>query len=198
MNIDILKYNNLKELNTVIEHCVRCELCYTRNNVVVGRGSFKPLIVFVGEAPGQQEDIQGKPFVGRSGDNLNIWIKYINLSNEEYSIINLIKCRPPNNRDPLQSEIDKCSEWLENQLIFLSPKVIVPIGRIAASYFLGNGFKSGILSYCGNFYTTEEREQPIYPIIHPSYFLRNGNKGWEKQLENLKEWYTKNVNINSM
>jgi len=174
----------LRKLHVGIEKCKQCVLHKNRANVVSGSGHYNPQVVFVGEAPGKEEDKTGLPFQGESGLILYIWIDELRLLDIDFAILNIIKCKPPNNRDPLDDEITTCTElWLEKQLAILEPEIIVSVGRLASAYFLGKEFKTGILTYAGRFYGK------IYCVPHCSYFLRRGSKQneWEPYLTKLKE-----------
>ena len=115
----------LADLNQEISHCQDCELAQTRNKVVPGEGAENAKIVFIGEAPGYYEDQQGRPFVGAAGKFLDELLASIDLDRTKVYICNVIKCRPPNNRDPLPQEIESCRKWLDRQIEIISPKVIV-------------------------------------------------------------------------
>ncbi len=178
------KLLELRKLHVGIKNCKQCVLHKERLNVVSGIGHYDPKVAFVGEAPGKEEDKTGYPFQGESGLILYRWIEELRLLDTEFSILNIVKCKPPNNRDPMDEEVSTCTDlWLKKQLDILEPEVIVSVGRIASAYFLGKEFKSGILTYAGKFYGN------TYPMIHPSYFLRRGSKPneWEPYLTKLKE-----------
>lgn len=149
-------------------------------NLVVGRGSLTPKIVFIGEAPGAEEDAQKLPFVGRSGQMLEQWIAACGLNKDEYYITNVVKTRPPENRDPTPEEVSLCSPLLTKQLALLKPQIIVAVGRFAMNYFYPK--KKSILAESGKLH-----DGNIFIIPHPSYFLRNGGKGWEPYVEKLRE-----------
>ena len=119
-----------------IKDCMKCSLGKSRNKIVLGMGNPDADIVFVGEAPGKEEDIQGLPFVGRSGKLLDKMLDSINLSREKVYILNVLKCRPPDNRDPLPSEIEMCEQYLKKQLEIINPKLVVSLGRISAMTIL--------------------------------------------------------------
>jgi len=125
----------LADLNREISLCQDCELAKTRNNVVPGGGSENAEIMFVGEAPGFYEDQQGKPFVGSAGKFLDELLQSIGLDRTKVYICNVIKCRPPNNRDPFPQEIEACRKWLDRQIEIISPKVIVTLGRHSMARF---------------------------------------------------------------
>ena len=164
--------NQLEELRRICLSCQRCSLCQIRNNVVFGVGNPATDIMFIGEAPGENEDLQGEPFVGRAGQLLDKLLSDIGLSRKEnIYIANILKCRPPQNRDPEPHEIEKCSEYLEKQIEIISPKIIVLVGRIAAIHFLGADFK--MTKQHGNGYY---KDGIIYfPVFHPAAVLRNMN-----------------------
>ena len=164
--------NQLEELRRICLSCQRCSLCQIRNNVVFGVGNPETDIMFIGEAPGENEDLQGEPFVGRAGQLLDKLLSDIGLSRKEnIYIANILKCRPPQNRDPEPHEIEKCSEYLEKQIEIISPKIIVLVGRIAAIHFLGADFK--MTKQHGNGYY---KDGIIYfPVFHPAAVLRNMN-----------------------
>jgi len=125
----------LNELNKEIETCQQCDLAKTRTRVVSGEGSENAEIMFIGEAPGWHEDQQGRPFVGQAGKFLDELIASIGLSRANVYIANIIKCRPPGNRDPLPAEIAACRKWLDHQLEIINPKMIVTLGRYSMAKF---------------------------------------------------------------
>ena len=128
----------LEELNNQILSCEKCKLYKTRINVVVGEGNSKADIMFIGEAPGRKEDESGLPFVGSAGKILDELIQSIGLQRSDIYIANVVKCRPPKNRDPLPEEIDSCREWLDRQVEIIKPKLIVLLGRHSMDRFLPN------------------------------------------------------------
>ena len=135
-------YEEWETLKNDCLKCKKCRLCETRTNVVFGYGNPLAEVMFVGEGPGEQEDIQGKPFVGRSGKLLDKMLLEIGLSREEnIYIANIVKCRPPKNRDPLPEEQEMCIDWLRNQTALLKPKLIVAVGRIAAMKIIDDKIK---------------------------------------------------------
>lgn len=150
--------------------CQKCGLSQGRTRVVPGEGPESPDIVFIGEAPGWQEDQQGRPFVGPAGQLLNQLLASAGLRREEVYICNVVKCRPPNNRDPLPTEIASCKPWLDSQLEALKPKVVVTLGRYSlARYFPGES----IGKIHGRAF---EREGAIYfPMYHPAAALHQGS-----------------------
>ena len=157
-----------------------CVKLYPGSNVVIGRGSLKPRVVFVGEAPGAEEDRQKQPFVGRSGQLLDEWIDHCGLTKDDYYICNVMKTRPPENRDPTMAEIEKCSPLLEQQIALLKPEIIVCVGRFAMNFFFPE--KRSILKESGKMHNGK-----YYIVPHPSFFLRKGGDGWEPFLDGLKK-----------
>jgi len=159
--------------NTIeqIEKCKKCELSRTRTNVVPGEGNSKAKLMFVGEAPGADEDKQGRPFVGRAGQLLTKIIESIGLKREDVYIANILKCRPPGNRNPLPSEIAKCSPYLEKQIKLIKPKVVCALGKFAAQTLLNS--ETPISKLRGNFYEYEGIK--LIPTYHPAYLLRNNH-----------------------
>ncbi len=132
---------NWETLETACKACTKCALCQTRHNVVFGVGPHDAEVFFIGEGPGEQEDLRGEPFVGPAGKLLDDMLCIIDLGRENCYIGNIVKCRPPHNRDPLQTEQDACIEWLRAQTRLLRPKIIVCLGRIAAMKLIREDFK---------------------------------------------------------
>ncbi|MDH4223001.1 MAG: uracil-DNA glycosylase [candidate division Zixibacteria bacterium] len=128
--------NSLEDLYHNIKDCQKCQLYESRTNFVFGTGNSKAEVMFIGEAPGRDEDLQGEPFVGRAGQLLNKILAAINFEREEVYIGNVLKCRPPENRDPLPDEIEKCEPYLIEQIKLIQPKLICALGRIAAQALL--------------------------------------------------------------
>lgn len=127
--------SELKQLYAEIARCQKCEIAKLRTNTVPGEGAENAEILFVGEAPGYHEDQQGRPFVGAAGQFLDSLLTSINLKRDQVYIANVIKCRPPGNRDPLPSEISNCRHWLDQQIAMISPKMIVTLGRYSMAMF---------------------------------------------------------------
>ncbi len=161
---------SLEDIKKELGDCDRCPLGATRKNLVFGVGNPKADIVFVGEAPGRDEDLQGIPFVGKAGELLTSMIQRMGFKREDVYICNVLKCRPPNNRDPLASEIETCHTYLLRQLKSVSPKVIVALGTFAAQTLLGT--KEPISRLRGRFH--DYHGIPLMPTFHPSFLLRNG------------------------
>lgn len=155
-----------------------CALVYPEyTNVVWMRGSPDPDIVFVGEAPGREEDLQGLPFVGPSGKLLDTWCEYLGIG--EYAIVNVMKTRPPGNRNPTPEEVARCAPWLDRQLAILEPRIIVCLGAFAMMHFMPK--RKGVLAN-----TKRLLEGRFFVVPHPSYFLRKGGTGWEEYIEPLR------------
>ena len=159
--------------------CTKCPLAETRTQVVFGAGDPHADLMFVGEGPGEQEDLQGIPFVGRAGKLLTSLIEGIGLDRDAVYIANVVKCRPPGNRDPLPLEIETCRPYLEAQVAFIDPKVVVTLGNVATKLLLGT--KEGITKLRGQqfpYRTGSMPERPegsvLVPTLHPSAVLRNG------------------------
>ena len=159
-------------LQNACEHCNRCGLCSMRTNVVFGVGDKNARIMFIGEGPGKQEDLQGEPFVGAAGKLLDDMLSIIDLDRTNSYIANIVKCRPPGNRDPLDEEQDACIEFLRNQVALVQPKVIVCLGRIAARRIIDPEFR--ITKSHGKW--TERNDVWITAIYHPSALLRDPSK----------------------
>ena len=149
--------------------CVNCSLMEGRRNVVFGAGSPKAGLVFVGEAPGYEEDLQGLPFVGRAGQLLTKIIESIGYKRQDVYICNILKCRPPQNRNPLPSEIFACQGYLISQLNIIKPKLICALGKFAAQTLLKTN--TTITQLRGRFY--DYRDIKLIPTFHPAYLLRN-------------------------
>lgn len=159
----------LQQISEEIGDCKRCKLCKTRKNIVFGEGNPNAEIMFIGEGPGADEDEQGRPFVGRAGKLLDRWIELgMGIKREEVYIGNIVKCRPPNNRDPEAEEVSACIGFIKQQVRAIQPKVIVLLGRVPMGHILGE--KTGITKVHGTWYSYEGI--PTMPIFHPSYCLR--------------------------
>ena len=152
--------------------CRGCELCETRTNVVFGVGRRNADVMFIGEGPGQQEDLKGEPFVGPAGKLLDDMMSIIDLNRENSYIANIVKCRPPGNRDPKDDEQNACIDFLRNQVALIQPKIIVCLGRIAAMKIIRPDFR--ITREHGTW--TERNGIWMTAIYHPSALLRDLNK----------------------
>lgn len=169
---------DLPALDADAQGCVKCGLHEGRNTVVFGVGNPNADLMFVGEAPGADEDKQGEPFVGRAGQLLTKIIEAMNLTRDDIYIANVIKCRPPGNRNPTSDEIETCSPYLIRQIDLIQPKVIVTLGNFAAQMLLET--KTGITALRGEFHDfalakPESHSPAVMPTFHPAYLLRNPN-----------------------
>lgn len=165
--------HNWEALKADCAGCTRCALCETRHNVVFGVGNEHADILFVGEGPGEQEDLKGEPFVGPAGKLLDDMLRIIDLSREENCYIcNIVKCRPPHNRDPLETEQEACIGYLRNQVALVKPKMIVCLGRIAAKRLIDPDYR--ITRQHGQW--VEKGGMWMTAIYHPSALLRDVTK----------------------
>lgn len=159
----------LDDIRQELGDCQRCKLSEHRTNIVFGVGNQQADLMFVGEAPGAEEDVQGIPFVGRAGQLLTKIIEAIELKREEVYIANILKCRPPRNRDPEEEEVEMCEEFLFKQIHTIKPKIVVALGRYAAQTLLRT--KAPISRIRGEF--VQFQGGLLIPTFHPSYLLRN-------------------------
>jgi DNA polymerase len=161
------------ELNEQIKKCRKCRLCEGANNAVPGEGSTTAEILFIGEAPGKDEDLQGRPFVGAAGKFLNQMLAEIGLKREDVFITNVVKHRPPDNRDPLPEEIEKCSDFLKAQVLLLKPLLIVTLGRHAMNEFLPGLKISQVHGQAKRASGIAGGRQVFFPLYHPASALYN-------------------------
>ncbi|MBP1746195.1 MAG: dpo [Deltaproteobacteria bacterium] len=172
-------------LQKTVKGCRKCPLAETRNNVVFGEGNNNAKLMFIGEAPGEEEDVQGRPFVGKAGKLLDQLIERIGLRRENVYICNVLKCRPPNNRDPEEKEIASCKDYLLSQLELIKPKIICTLGRHAYNTLFDVNEK--ITKVRGSL--KDYKGTMLLPTYHPSFLLRNQDKikeAWE-DMERLKQ-----------
>ena len=166
-------FDNFEELRENCLNCRQCGLCETRTNVVVGVGNPRSKVMFIGEGPGENEDLQGEPFVGRGGQLLDKMLAAVDLDRKtNVYIANIVKCRPPKNRDPLPEEQEACIGWLRNQVALIRPKIIVCLGRIAAMRIIKPDIK--ITREHGQFF--EKNGTLMMATLHPAALLRNPNQ----------------------
>jgi uracil-DNA glycosylase family 4 len=165
--------DSLDLIATQLTDCTRCKLCEERKSIVLGEGNPHAELVFVGEGPGEQEDLLGRPFMGKSGQLLNRMIEAMGLKREHVYIVNVVKCRPPEHRNPEPEEIKECSPFLARQLAQIQPKVIVALGKSAAQTLLQS--KEQISTLRGKFYPYGDNLNniQIMPTFDPSYLLKN-------------------------
>lgn len=184
-------YDNFKELENQCNKCNKCELSKTRHNVVIGVGNPKSQVMFIGEGPGENEDLQGEPFVGRGGKLLDKMLYAVDLDRKKnIYIANIVKCRPPQNRDPKPEEQEMCIDWLRNQVKLIRPKIIVCLGRIAAMKIIKPDFK--ITKEHGIFFKKGNVE--MMAMYHPAAVLRDPNK----KPEAFKDFLTLRDKINEI
>lgn len=161
-----------ESLKSDCAQCTRCELCRTRRSLVFGVGAPNAAVLFVGEGPGEQEDLRGEPFVGPAGKLLDTMLELIDLDRSRVYIANVVKCRPPHNRDPLPEEIAACGEWLRRQTALIRPQIVVCLGRVAAKALIDPEFR--ITREHGVWH---ERDGVLYmATYHPSALLRDPDK----------------------
>ena len=161
-----------EELEHQCKNCTWCKLSHTRNNVVFGVGNRNADIMFVGEGPGEQEDLQGEPFVGAAGKLLDDMLSIIDLDRSNVYIANIVKCRPPNNRDPQPEEQDSCVGFLMNQIALIQPKILVCLGRVAAQRLIRDDFR--VTAEHGKWF--EKNGIQYLATYHPSALLRDVTK----------------------
>lgn len=175
------KQQLLEKLSLQIKACQKCRLCKTALNAVPGEGNIDSEIVFIGEAPGANEDATGRPFVGRAGKLLEVLLGQIQLKREDIWIGNIIKHRPPENRDPLPDEIEACQPYLKAQLAAIKPRLIVTLGRFSMSYFYNDGKISR-----DHGHPIVMPEWVVFPLYHPAAALRNSSMAAELKKDFLR------------
>ena len=183
-------FDNWEELEESIIDCNKCKLCQRRTNIVFGVGNKKARIMFIGEGPGADEDRQGEPFVGKAGKLMNLAFQTLGIKREEVYIGNIVKCRPPENRDPQEDEVQACINYLRNQVMLVKPEVIVLLGRIALQNILGKEYK--ITTARGKW--IDKKGIHYMPTWHPAALLRDENKKIDfiKDLQEVVEYINEN------
>lgn len=176
------RMRELAELASRVGGCTKCRLAENRTNVVFGAGNPDADVIFIGEGPGQQEDEQGLPFVGKSGQLLEQLLREIGLSRDDVYIANVVKCRPPNNRDPRPDEIDACKGYLRTQLELIEPKVAVTLGNFSSKLLLRT--ETGITKLRGNAY--EWWGRLLVPTFHPAAALRGSTRVLDEMREDFQ------------
>ncbi len=181
----IIRHSSFPALEKEILSCQKCPLFQTRNHAVPGEGNLHAELMFVGEAPGRDEDVQGRPFVGRAGQLLTKIIQAMTFQRKDVYITNIVKCRPPGNRNPHGIEIERCKGYLLAQIEMIKPKVIVTLGKVAADFFISSPL--GMTALRGDFYDFQQIR--VMPTFHPSYLIRNeGNRKLRKMVwEDMKK-----------
>ena len=167
-----------EQLTEEVYACRKCRLCETRTNVVPGEGNPNAKIMFIGEGPGRDEDLQGRPFVGRSGELLTRMIRAIGLERDQVYICNIVKCRPPQNRNPEADEAEACLNYLRAQVALVKPKIIVLLGKVACRYTLRQ--EISVMRDHGRWF--ERKGTWFMPTFHPSALLRDPSRkrdAWE-------------------
>lgn len=164
--------NSLENLKNKCLECSSCGLCHGRHNVVFGAGNPASSVMFIGEGPGEQEDLQGVPFVGAAGQLLDVILELVDLNRGRVYIANMVKCRPPRNRDPQEDELLACSQWINRQIELINPKIIVCLGRVAARKIISEDFR--ITAEHGRWFDINGRR--VTATYHPSALLRDESK----------------------
>ena len=167
-----MKTKTLEEIKCECQQCQKCELCQTRTNIVFGTGNENARLMFIGEAPGQKEDETGIPFVGAAGKLLNKYLDAVGIDRNDVYIANILKCRPPKNRDPLPAEEDMCIDDLRAQVLAIRPNVIVCLGRISAMRIIKPDFK--ITAEHGKWF--DKNGYSVCAVYHPAALLRDPRK----------------------
>lgn len=169
----------MEKLNQEIKQCKKCPLSSLRKNAVCGQGNLNAKLMFVGEAPGVEEDLEGSPFVGEAGKLLTRLIEKMGFKRQDVYITNVVKCHPPGNRDPFESEISVCFDYLKREIEIISPQVIMALGKVA-TYAL-----KGMQGRLKDLHISKERGKvffynqiPVVPTFHPAYLLRNRKDKW--------------------
>ena len=178
--------STFKDIRQELGDCKRCKLHRTRKSLVFGEGNERAILMFIGEGPGYDEDIQGRPFVGRAGQLLTKIIQSINLQREEVYIANIVKCRPPQNRNPEPDEITACGPFLQRQIQAIQPRIICALGAFAAQSLLQTGEKISALR--GRRFDLNGIR--VIPTYHPAFLLRNPERKrevWE-DMKKIAEW----------
>lgn len=186
-------WESLEDVYNEVLNCKKCTLHKNRTNVVFGSGNDKAVVIFIGEAPGYYEDLKGKPFVGAAGKLLTKLLKSVDLSREQVYIANVIKCRPPNNRNPLSGEIDICKKYLYAQIDFINPQIICTLGNLATKLILKKNV--GITSVRGKLFRVGGRL--VLPIYHPAAALYTPSylPSLEKDFVTMKKVLDKQIEL---
>ncbi|MDX2164039.1 MAG: uracil-DNA glycosylase [Gammaproteobacteria bacterium] len=169
-----------------VKNCTQCGLHQTRTQTVFGTGNQSARVMFIGEAPGAEEDRQGKPFVGRAGQLLTQMLRAVGFSRDEVFIANILKCRPPNNRDPQSAEVEKCTPFLRKQIAMIKPDVLIALGRISAHFLLDT--TTSLSKLRGQVFRFNDT--PLIVTYHPAYLLRtpaDKSKAYE-DLKKIREF----------
>lgn len=165
-------FESWEELELSIKDCSKCKLCDNRTNIVFGVGNRDARVMFIGEGPGADEDAKGVPFVGKAGKLMNEAFRALGINRDEVYIANVVKCRPPMNRNPEQDEIDECMDYLRNQVMLVKPEVVVLLGSVALKAVLGKEFSITLAR--GKW--VERKGIKYMPTFHPAALLRDETK----------------------
>lgn len=176
--------DSLENIFKEVSVCQKCPLYQTRTKAVPGKGAANAKLMLIGEAPGADEDITGEPFVGKAGKHLDKILEAAGFVKEELFICNILKCRPPNNRDPNYSEMNNCAPYLMRQIALIKPKLIGCLGNIATKFMIGAN-SPGITKIRGQWFNTN-MNIPLMPLYHPSYLVRSASR--EKGSPNWQMW----------
>ncbi len=176
----------IQEIEEKCRACTKCELCKERTNVVPGSGNPNADVMFIGEGPGKNEDQQGKPFVGAAGKFLDVLLEHAGLKREDVYIANVVKCRPPGNRDPLPEEIEACWPYLVAQVKAIKPTLIITLGRHSMNRFLPDLKVSQVHGQAKRYKGIDGGKQVYYPMYHPAVALYNGSYR-EVLIEDIKK-----------
>jgi len=199
--------------NDFLADCNQCDLRRTCTKILPGRGytgipglkRTGPKLLFVGDAPDLDEDMEGEIFAGEYGYVLEMWISYLGLSEKDWYITNIVKCCPPDDRKAKKDEQNACAtEWLYKEIKYIDPWIILPVGRLASAFFLGSDYKTGITDYCGKFYLSnkayldnsiDNKKRMVYPLLHPTYYINHSTQEkesvWGIQLFKLDRYLKK-------
>lgn len=178
-----VQFETYDELALTACNCVKCELHIARKNVVFSSGPENAKVFIIGEAPGAEEDETSVPFIGRSGKLMNTLLAEVGISRDDCYVTSVLKCRPPENRNPKSGEIALCSPYLMEQIRFVQPKVIITVGNFSARFILNT--KEGIMTLRGQQHKVGN--SIVVPTVHPAYVLRNGARGKAEMLEDLQK-----------
>lgn len=165
-------YETLEEINEEVKKCTKCKLCKNRTQTVFGTGNPSARVMLIGEGPGVDEDIQGEPFVGKSGKLMNEAFRGLGIHREDLYIANIVKCRPPNNRNPEKEEAIACMDYLRNQVMLVKPEIIVLLGSVSLKNILGDEY--GITKSRGKWIV--KKDIKYLPTFHPAALLRDEHK----------------------
>lgn len=185
----------LEALKDQMSNCGSCDLCKTRTQVVFGEGSPSPLIMLLGESPGETEDLDGKPFVGKVGEKLDNMLKYVGVARDEVYITNAVLCKTPQNREPRKEELDSCRWRLNLQIKLLKPKLIVVLGKVALSQLKGEPVKGALNKFFQDNwfnYTVDGHVSKVIVTYHPNFHLKSPEKAYKETLPHwtkIREWY---------